>query len=177
MARRNQGARVELDGCLVIHCFWSLWVLLRCIVAYNTYGHSSNTRDFSQLHPERSSFYFRLNLFFNRTLICGVIDYFSFDQSMKWHFSVGEAQFICFPFSLPRSDFVPIQIWFRTEPPSLSALAAVEAVSNGNRNSVLLGGSGPALHKAAEHAASSHPLVSEVLYAAVWCVIVFWALV
>jgi hypothetical protein len=29
--------------------------------------------------------------------------------------------------------------------------------------SVLLGGSGPALHKAAEHAASSHPLVSEVL--------------
>ncbi|GJM97170.1 hypothetical protein PR202_ga14075 [Eleusine coracana subsp. coracana] len=47
------------------------------------------------------------------------------------------------------------------KPSSLSALAAAEAVSKENKISVLLGGSGPALHKAAEHAASSHLLVSE----------------
>ncbi|KAK3145562.1 hypothetical protein QOZ80_3BG0254510 [Eleusine coracana subsp. coracana] len=51
------------------------------------------------------------------------------------------------------------------KPSSLSALAAAEAVSKENKISVLLGGSGRALHKAAEHAASSHPLVSEVLVA------------
>ncbi|TVU43976.1 hypothetical protein EJB05_03398 [Eragrostis curvula] len=53
----------------------------------------------------------------------------------------------------------------QVKPSSLSALAAAEAVSKENKVSVLLGGSGPALHKAAEHAASSHPLVSEVLVA------------
>ncbi|KAL5218726.1 hypothetical protein ABZP36_019410 [Zizania latifolia] len=51
------------------------------------------------------------------------------------------------------------------KPSSLSALAAAEAIGKENRVSLLLGGSGPALHKAAEHAASSHPLVSEVLVA------------
>ncbi|XP_066334170.1 electron transfer flavoprotein subunit alpha, mitochondrial [Miscanthus floridulus] len=50
-------------------------------------------------------------------------------------------------------------------PSSLSALAAAEAIAKDNKVSVLLGGSGPALHKAADHAASSHPLVSEVLVA------------
>ena len=49
------------------------------------------------------------------------------------------------------------------KPSSLSALAAAEAIAKDNKVSVLLGGSGPALHKAADHAASSHPLVSEVL--------------
>lgn len=49
------------------------------------------------------------------------------------------------------------------KPSSLSALAAAEAIAKENKVSVLLGGSGPALHKAADHAASSHPLVSEVL--------------
>ncbi|RLN41414.1 hypothetical protein C2845_PM01G25360 [Panicum miliaceum] len=51
------------------------------------------------------------------------------------------------------------------KPSSLSALAAAEAIAKGNKISVLLGGFGPALHKAADHAASSHPLVSEVLVA------------
>ncbi|KAK8443753.1 hypothetical protein SEVIR_9G025600v4 [Setaria viridis] len=51
------------------------------------------------------------------------------------------------------------------KPSSLSALAAAEAIAKENKISVLLGGSGPALHKAADHAASSHPLVSEVLLA------------
>lgn len=49
------------------------------------------------------------------------------------------------------------------KPSSLSALVAAEAVARGSKISVLLGGSGPALHRAADHAASSHPLVSEVL--------------
>jgi electron transfer flavoprotein alpha subunit len=49
------------------------------------------------------------------------------------------------------------------KPSSLSALAAAEAIAEENKISVLLGGSGPALHKAADHAASSHRLVSEVL--------------
>ncbi|XP_039831091.1 electron transfer flavoprotein subunit alpha, mitochondrial isoform X2 [Panicum virgatum] len=51
------------------------------------------------------------------------------------------------------------------KPSSLSALAAAEAIAEENKISVLLGGSGPALHKAADHAASSHRLVSEVLVA------------
>ncbi|XP_039781503.1 electron transfer flavoprotein subunit alpha, mitochondrial-like [Panicum virgatum] len=51
------------------------------------------------------------------------------------------------------------------KPSSLSALAAAEAIAKESKISVLLGGSGPALHKAADHAASSHPLVSEVLVA------------
>ncbi|KAF8757430.1 hypothetical protein HU200_010950 [Digitaria exilis] len=51
------------------------------------------------------------------------------------------------------------------KPSSLSALAAAEAIAKENKISLLLGGSGPALHKAADHAASSHPLVSEVLVA------------
>ncbi|ONM11165.1 Electron transfer flavoprotein subunit alpha mitochondrial [Zea mays] len=51
------------------------------------------------------------------------------------------------------------------KPSSLSALAAAEAIAKDNKVSVLLGGSGPALHKAADHAACSHPLVSEVLVA------------
>ncbi|CAN6302891.1 unnamed protein product [Urochloa humidicola] len=51
------------------------------------------------------------------------------------------------------------------KPSSLSALAAAEAIAKENKISVLLGGSGPALHKAADHAASSHPLVAEVLVA------------
>ncbi|CAL4928256.1 unnamed protein product [Urochloa decumbens] len=51
------------------------------------------------------------------------------------------------------------------KPSSLSALAAAEAIAEENKISVLLGGSGPSLHKAADHAASSHPLVSEVLIA------------
>lgn len=49
------------------------------------------------------------------------------------------------------------------KPSSLSALVAAEAVARDSKISVLLGGSGPALHRAADHAASSHPLVSEVL--------------
>lgn len=48
------------------------------------------------------------------------------------------------------------------KPSSLSALAAAEAIDKENKISLLLGGSGPTLQKAAEHAASSHPLVSEV---------------
>ncbi|KAI5020525.1 hypothetical protein ZWY2020_045413 [Hordeum vulgare] len=45
------------------------------------------------------------------------------------------------------------------------ALAAAEAIAKENKVSLLLGGSGPTLHKAAQHAASSHPLVNEVLVA------------
>lgn len=56
------------------------------------------------------------------------------------------------------------------KPSSLSALAAAEAIGkDDNRVSLLLGGSGPGLHKAAEHAASSHPLVSEVWSCATSC--------
>ncbi|XP_044955095.1 electron transfer flavoprotein subunit alpha, mitochondrial-like [Hordeum vulgare subsp. vulgare] len=51
------------------------------------------------------------------------------------------------------------------KPSSLSALAAAEAIAKENEVSLLLGGSGPTLHKAAQHAASSHPLVNEVLVA------------
>ncbi|XP_044954939.1 electron transfer flavoprotein subunit alpha, mitochondrial-like [Hordeum vulgare subsp. vulgare] len=51
------------------------------------------------------------------------------------------------------------------KPSSLSALAAAEAIAKENKVSLLLGGSGPTLHKAAQHAASSHPLVNEVLVA------------
>lgn len=49
------------------------------------------------------------------------------------------------------------------KPSTLSALVAAEAIAKENKVSLLLGGSGPTLHKAAEHAASSHPLVNEVL--------------
>ncbi|KAL5215683.1 hypothetical protein ABZP36_007084 [Zizania latifolia] len=48
-------------------------------------------------------------------------------------------------------------------PSSLSTLAATGAIANENRVSLLLGGFRLELRKAAEHAASSHPLVSEVL--------------
>ncbi|XP_044985429.1 electron transfer flavoprotein subunit alpha, mitochondrial-like [Hordeum vulgare subsp. vulgare] len=51
------------------------------------------------------------------------------------------------------------------KPSSLSALAAAEVIAKVNKVSLLLGGSGPTLHKAAQHAASSHPLVNEVLVA------------
>ncbi|XP_044973978.1 electron transfer flavoprotein subunit alpha, mitochondrial-like [Hordeum vulgare subsp. vulgare] len=51
------------------------------------------------------------------------------------------------------------------KPSSLSALAVFEAIAKENKVSLLLGGSGPTLHKAAQHAASSHPLVNEVLVA------------
>ncbi|KAI4972466.1 hypothetical protein ZWY2020_003391, partial [Hordeum vulgare] len=44
-----------------------------------------------------------------------------------------------------------------------SALVAAEAIAKENKVSPLLGGSGPTLHKAAQHAASSHPLVNKVL--------------
>ncbi|KAE8801299.1 electron transfer flavoprotein subunit alpha, mitochondrial [Hordeum vulgare] len=50
-------------------------------------------------------------------------------------------------------------------PSSLSALAAAEAIAKESKVSLLLGGSGPTLHKAAQHVASSHPLVNEVLVA------------
>lgn len=48
------------------------------------------------------------------------------------------------------------------KPSSLSAFAAAEAIAKENSISVLLGGSGETLQKAAAHAASSHPLISEV---------------
>ncbi|KAI5013715.1 hypothetical protein ZWY2020_040601 [Hordeum vulgare] len=48
-------------------------------------------------------------------------------------------------------------------PSSLSALAAAEVIAKESKVSLLLGGSGPTLHKAAQHVASSHPLVNEVL--------------
>ncbi|KAE8817131.1 electron transfer flavoprotein subunit alpha, mitochondrial [Hordeum vulgare] len=48
---------------------------------------------------------------------------------------------------------------------SLSTLAAAEAIAKENKVSLLLGGSRPTLHKAAQHAAFSHPLVNEVLIA------------
>ncbi|KAI4980061.1 hypothetical protein ZWY2020_016814 [Hordeum vulgare] len=51
------------------------------------------------------------------------------------------------------------------KPSSLGALAVAEAIAKENKVSLLLGGSGPMLHKAAQHAASSHPLVNEVLVA------------
>ncbi|KAI5002995.1 hypothetical protein ZWY2020_027645 [Hordeum vulgare] len=51
------------------------------------------------------------------------------------------------------------------KPSSLSALVAAEAIAKENKVSLLLGGSGPTLHKAAQHVASSHPLVNEVLVA------------
>ncbi|KAL1363195.1 hypothetical protein AAHE18_03G132800 [Arachis hypogaea] len=53
------------------------------------------------------------------------------------------------------------------KPHSLSAVtAATSLAGNGNSSvSVLLAGSGPSLHQAASHAASSHPSVSQVLIA------------
>ncbi|XP_077218198.1 electron transfer flavoprotein alpha isoform X1 [Tasmannia lanceolata] len=51
------------------------------------------------------------------------------------------------------------------KPSSLNALAAAGAISEGNSISMLLAGSGPSLHEAASQAASSHPLLSQVLVA------------
>ncbi|KAG6522882.1 hypothetical protein ZIOFF_020037 [Zingiber officinale] len=48
---------------------------------------------------------------------------------------------------------------------SLSAVAAAAAVNKEKSVSVLLGGSGPSLLKAASHAASCHPSISQVLVA------------
>ncbi|XP_010931621.1 electron transfer flavoprotein subunit alpha, mitochondrial isoform X1 [Elaeis guineensis] len=51
------------------------------------------------------------------------------------------------------------------KPSSLSAVEAAAAISRENSISVLLGGSGPDIGKAALQAASSHPLISQVLVA------------
>eukprot|EP00262_Sarcandra_glabra_P007765 TRINITY_DN20708_c0_g1_i1.p1 TRINITY_DN20708_c0_g1~~TRINITY_DN20708_c0_g1_i1.p1 ORF type:complete len:362 (-),score=61.43 TRINITY_DN20708_c0_g1_i1:370-1455(-) len=51
------------------------------------------------------------------------------------------------------------------KPSSLCALAAAGAISEGNSISVLLAGSGPSLHEAASHAATSHHSISQVLVA------------
>ncbi|MED6207414.1 hypothetical protein PIB30_035618 [Stylosanthes scabra] len=54
------------------------------------------------------------------------------------------------------------------KPHSLSAVTAAASLGGGNDKSsvsVLLAGSGPSLHQAASHAASSHPSVSQVLVA------------
>lgn len=53
------------------------------------------------------------------------------------------------------------------KPPSLSALHAATCLPNNDDSSVslLLAGSGPSLHQAASHAASSHPSISKVLVA------------
>ncbi|XP_043719724.1 electron transfer flavoprotein subunit alpha, mitochondrial [Telopea speciosissima] len=51
------------------------------------------------------------------------------------------------------------------KPSSLSAVAAAGALSEGNSISMLLAGAGPSLQKAASHAASIHPSISQVLVA------------
>ncbi|QCD87349.1 electron transfer flavoprotein alpha subunit [Vigna unguiculata] len=52
------------------------------------------------------------------------------------------------------------------KPPSLSALAAATCLPDTDSSvSVLLAGSGPSLHQAASHAASSYPSISKVLVA------------
>ncbi|KAL6528954.1 hypothetical protein OROMI_028840 [Orobanche minor] len=53
------------------------------------------------------------------------------------------------------------------KPPSLSALLAATSLPHKDSSSVslLLAGSGPSLHQAASHAASSHPSISQVLLA------------
>uniref|UniRef100_A0A1D1YXX5 Electron transfer flavoprotein subunit alpha n=1 Tax=Anthurium amnicola TaxID=1678845 RepID=A0A1D1YXX5_9ARAE len=51
------------------------------------------------------------------------------------------------------------------KPSSLSAIEAAGTISKENSISVLLAGSGPSLQKAASHASSSHPLISQVLVA------------
>ncbi|KAJ6848454.1 putative electron transfer flavoprotein subunit alpha, mitochondrial [Iris pallida] len=51
------------------------------------------------------------------------------------------------------------------KPSSLSAVAAAGAIGRESPISLLLGGSGPGLRRAAEHAASVHPSISEVLVA------------
>ncbi|KOM49973.1 hypothetical protein LR48_Vigan08g080000 [Vigna angularis] len=52
------------------------------------------------------------------------------------------------------------------KPPSLSALAAATCLPDPDSSvSVLLAGSGPSLHQAASHAASSYPSISKVLVA------------
>ncbi|WOL17822.1 electron transfer flavoprotein subunit alpha, mitochondrial [Canna indica] len=48
---------------------------------------------------------------------------------------------------------------------SLSAVAAAASINEEKSVTVLLGGSGPSLHKAASHAASCHPLILQVLVA------------
>ncbi|XP_057950792.1 electron transfer flavoprotein subunit alpha, mitochondrial [Malania oleifera] len=49
--------------------------------------------------------------------------------------------------------------------PSVSAVAAAKSLGEDSSISVLLSGSGPSLQKAAEHAASFHPAISQVLVA------------
>ncbi|KAL5712982.1 hypothetical protein ACHQM5_015102 [Ranunculus cassubicifolius] len=51
------------------------------------------------------------------------------------------------------------------KPSSFSAVAAAGAISADNSISMLLAGSGPSLQKAASHAASTHPSISQVLVA------------
>lgn len=47
---------------------------------------------------------------------------------------------------------------------SVSAVEAAKYLSEDNSVSILLAGSGPSLQEAAEHAASCHPSVSQVVY-------------
>ncbi|KAL7216971.1 hypothetical protein ACSBR1_028826 [Camellia fascicularis] len=49
--------------------------------------------------------------------------------------------------------------------PSVSAVEAAKSLSDDNSVSILLAGSGPSLREAAEHAASCHPYISQVLMA------------
>lgn len=51
------------------------------------------------------------------------------------------------------------------KPSCLSAISAAGSICNDNSISILLAGSGPSLQKAASHAASSHPSLSQVLVA------------
>ncbi|PKA52714.1 Electron transfer flavoprotein subunit alpha, mitochondrial [Apostasia shenzhenica] len=51
------------------------------------------------------------------------------------------------------------------KPSTLSAVTAASSISKDNSISILLGGSGSALEKAVSHAASFHPLISQVLVA------------
>lgn len=74
------------------------------------------------------------------------------------------------PFRNPFSRFISTLVLAEHEggfvkPSSLSAVAAAGSISKENSVSILLGGSGPNLQKAASHAASCHPLVSQVLVA------------
>lgn len=48
------------------------------------------------------------------------------------------------------------------KPSCLSAISAAGSICNDNSISILLAGSGPSLQKAASHAASSHPSLSQV---------------
>ncbi|CAN1242838.1 Electron transfer flavoprotein subunit alpha, mitochondrial, partial [Linum perenne] len=51
------------------------------------------------------------------------------------------------------------------KPPTLSAVEAAKCLADGNSVSVLLAGTGTSLQDAAAHAASCHPLISQVLVA------------